>query len=596
MLHYILQTIIFQLLFLMVYDVFLKNETFFNWNRFYLLTSALLSVILPFVKIDGFKTIIPQKYIFSLPEVIIGNNTSNVITLNEVFLNTQKATLYFSFNWSYILYLGSCIAIILFLIKLYKIAIIAYKNPKVKFEKALLIELSNSKHAFSFFNYIFIGKDINTEDKQTILAHELEHVKEKHSIDLLFFEILKIVFWFNPLIYLYQNRIADLHEFVADAKAVKSSSKTNYYQNLLSQVFDTQKVSFINSFFKQSLIKKRIIMLSKSKSKQIHLAKYLLVFPMVIGMLFYTSCSNEDKLSNSVEETSNLSEEELLKKYIEEINELKTNNILFSLDDKAFEKFNLSIVNDNYIQTLDQYLRSKAFLSGVFTDLINKESVSDKSSFKLALNDLESSTYQDYLERKKTQESIDNWENSPRDYQLRKHVKDLDNITEEENKLIRSQIKQIENDDYLHTLIISDGLRHKKSEFKVNNNDEEYIGENMSFVTIDQVPVFNGCDTSMSNNDQRKCFSDKINAIVRENFDASLGKKLNLVGKVRIYARFTINKEGNIANIKTRAPHAELEKEARRVVQLIPQVIPGKHEGELVNVTFDLPITFNIEE
>src|SRR5690606_14843292 len=144
-----------------------------------------------------------------------------------------------------------------------------------------LIYLKNSTSAFSFFNFIFLGDAISTSKRSAILAHEKVHVSQKHSLDLLVFELLRILFWFNPLIYIYQKRIAEVHEFIADSKAVKQHSKKVYYENLLSQVFDTQSISFINPFFKQSLIKKRIIMLSKSKSNRVNVLKYTLVLPLV---------------------------------------------------------------------------------------------------------------------------------------------------------------------------------------------------------------------------------------------------------------------------------------------------------------------------
>lgn len=100
-----------------------------------------------------------------------------------------------------------------------------------------------------------MGEHINQHDQQTILRHEMVHVQHKHTLDLLVFEILRIVMWFNPLVYLYQNRIIAVHEFIADAEATKHQDKQVYYQNLLAQVFDTNKISFINPFYKQSLIK-----------------------------------------------------------------------------------------------------------------------------------------------------------------------------------------------------------------------------------------------------------------------------------------------------------------------------------------------------
>jgi len=470
MLHYILQTIILQLLFLLIYDVLLKKETFFNWNRFYLLASSLLCIVLPFVKITSFKNVIPKEYIYSLPEVLIGNSdTTNIINKQEV-ISAIEATSAFIFSWSYILYLGCIIALILFAIKLYKLIIMVYRNPKVRFENLILVELANSKHAFSFFNYIFLGKDINKEDRQSILTHELQHVRENHSLDLLFFEILKIIFWFNPLVYLYQKRIAILHEFIADSKAVKSISKANYYQNLLSQVFDTKKVLFINPFFKQSLIKKRIIMLSKSKSKKIHLTKYLLVFPMVIGMLFYTSCSREEKVTEEAVSVS------------QQIKVLK--------------------------QSLNGRKLTKQETSRIFEILHQNAEVSNKF-YKVV----------------------------------------------EETKV-----------------------------------------EEISLSEIDQVPVFPGCDISIPKDDQKKCFSDKINKLVTENFNIGIAKSLRLKGKLRITANFIINKVGKITNVRIAATHLELEKETKRVINLIPQLLPGKQDEKPVNVTFKLPIIFNIQE
>ncbi|WP_034062527.1 M56 family metallopeptidase [Lacinutrix jangbogonensis] len=579
MLHYILQTVVFQLLFLLIYDGFLKKETFFNHNRFYLLASALLSIVLPFIKIDSFKAIIPKEYIYTLPEVVLGKTVNNINTEDAIVNTINTSSFYFS--WGYLLYLGCAIALVLFVIKFYKLMAMAYKNPKVKFETAFLIELVNSKQAFSFFNYIFLGKDINTEDRQSILVHELQHVKEKHSLDLLFFEVLKIVFWFNPLIYMYQKRMSNLHEFIADSKAVKSSCKVNYYQNLLSQVFDTQKVSFINPFFKQSLIKKRINMLSKSKSKQIHLAKYLLLFPMVIGMLFYTSC--ETQIETPREETSQLTEQELQEKLKKELKGLSDEQAMkIIMSDDMFNR-------NNYLCTKEEYIKMMIIIERI--NKIALETATEENlinSLNNKLKSIKENTYENYLLRKEKQESIDKWQNSASGGVIKLHVKDLDNITTEEQKLIDSQVEQIRNDVFYHTQIISDGLRHKRIEFKVQN-------ESISFASIDEVPVFPGCDTSDSNDNQRKCFSDKISKLVAKNFNLDLGKTLGLSGKQRIYTRFLINKEGNVVDIKARAPHPELEKEAKRVVQLIPQLQPGKQEGKPVSVAFDLPITFNIK-
>ncbi|MGB1307455.1 MAG: M56 family metallopeptidase [Oceanihabitans sp.] len=339
MLHYILQTIVFQAFFLLAYDLFLKKETFFNYNRVYLLATTLLSVILPFIKIVPLKKIVPKNYIIHLPEVVFGNQNQVPINTIEQFSTVSKSS--FIWSWEHLFYLGIGIATLIFAYKIFNVLQLIYNNPKRWQGNLLIVNIAESQTAFSFFNYVFIGDAIAPENTKTILQHECVHVQQKHSIDLLFFEILRILFWFNPLIYLYQNRIATVHEFIADEKAIKTENKTAYYSNLLAQVFQVKHISIVNPFFKQSLIKKRIIMLQKSKSKQILKLKYTLLFPMIMGMLFYTSCTqneaNAEPLDQDMEDVvekfrnqlqtknSNLSKQERLELADYIINEFKAN-------------------------------------------------------------------------------------------------------------------------------------------------------------------------------------------------------------------------------------------------------------------------------
>ncbi len=318
MIHYSIQIIVFQLLFIVIYDVFLKRETFFNCNRAYLIITSVLSLVLPFIKLESFQNIIPQEYIIRLPEVVINNNVldaNNGVNVNE-----------FAFSMQHVLYLGMLFAFVMFILKMVKLIHLISKSPKSKTEYGTIITLLNSDAAFSFFRYVFIGDQLNVDERQSILAHETIHVKEKHSLDLLFFEAQRIVFWFNPLLYIYQNRIATLHEYIADDKVVITQNKKHYYERLLAQAFSVKNISFINPFFKKSLIKKRIIMLSKSKSKQQSLVKYLLLIPAIVGMLFYTACVQE---SDDVNQDESLKYEQ--KKSLNSEKKVETNEVAFSI-------------------------------------------------------------------------------------------------------------------------------------------------------------------------------------------------------------------------------------------------------------------------
>ncbi|MGB5418096.1 MAG: blaR1 peptidase M56 family protein, partial [Algibacter sp.] len=196
MFHYIIQTIAFQLFFLIIYDVFLKKETFFNWNRAYLLVTAMLSLIIPFIKINSFKNFISQDYIINLPEVFIGNTNQPEIHPVELNLSLLEGNSFWS--WEFVFYLGVGLATLLLAFKLAKLAILLYKNPKQKLDNVFIISLLKSKLAFSFFNYIFLGEDFKNDERTAILKHEMVHVKQNHTLDLLFFELLRILFWFNP--------------------------------------------------------------------------------------------------------------------------------------------------------------------------------------------------------------------------------------------------------------------------------------------------------------------------------------------------------------------------------------------------------------
>ncbi|WP_081209113.1 M56 family metallopeptidase [Salegentibacter sediminis] len=312
MAHYILQVILFQLVFLLVYEFLLKKETFFLANRWYLLLTPVFSLLLPLLKIEALAGLFPEEStaVWSnilLPEVFLGGTAQNVQNLPEVIINQQQ---YFQINWWLMVYFGGALLSILLFFKKYQSLNRLFSFSRISEEKEFrIIEVPNSKIACTFYKTIFLGDRLSEEEKQQILSHELVHVRQKHSLDLVFFELLKIIFWFNPLVYIFQHRIAVLHEFIADASVVKTTKKRNYYEQLLNTAFNTRNISFINQFFNHSLIKKRILMLQKSRSKSIAKFKFLVIVPLLLIMLTYVACS-QDKASDELQ-TQNLENENL---------------------------------------------------------------------------------------------------------------------------------------------------------------------------------------------------------------------------------------------------------------------------------------------
>ncbi|QNJ97178.1 M56 family metallopeptidase [Constantimarinum furrinae] len=300
MTHYILQLLVFQLLFLAVYDLFLKRETFFNANRLYLVLTPLLSFVLPLIKVPAFQRAIPENFMVELPAVFISEKTK------EISASASAVENIFSFQWEYIWYLGIVVASVIFMYKLFRILKLKRSGEQFRLEDFEVVQLPGTDVAFTFLNTVFLGADLSEAKKESILQHEKIHIAERHSLDLLWFELLRIVCWFNPLIYVYQKRMVLLQEYIADAKVVAQKDRSTYYEELLSQVFNTDTFSFVNTFFNHSLIKNRIVMLQKSRSKKIVQLRYLLLIPVVGAMLLYSSCSNEGAESNTAGESSDI--------------------------------------------------------------------------------------------------------------------------------------------------------------------------------------------------------------------------------------------------------------------------------------------------
>ena len=289
---YSLQTIVLQVLFLAVFEILFKKETFFKANRFYLLGSLILSLLLPLIQIPV-EAVVHEQAFYQLKEIVITKNVSEIYLKNGLENYSSVFMFYL---------IGVAFFSALFIFKVGKLLTYIMSAKKSNQNKGNIILVSNSNQAFSFFNKVFIGADNQNID--VILKHELVHAKQLHSLDILFMELLKIIFWFNPILYLYHNRIVALHEFEADFKSADSDRK-KYFEVLLCEVLNCNSISFTNNFYNQSLIKKRIVMLQKSKSKKHGVVKYLLAIPVIVlsMTLFSTTVVAQEtkKLEQKVE-------------------------------------------------------------------------------------------------------------------------------------------------------------------------------------------------------------------------------------------------------------------------------------------------------
>lgn len=323
MLTFVINFSLFLFLFWGLYILFFKKETFFHLNRIYLITTPILAAVLPFILINqlnfnqgntiNWQGITPLLYTESLQEINISTSYEKSNIIDFTFVNALIIG-YF---------LGVLLMLFVFLRKLKQYYSLKIKTKREQIAGVKVYVIQNNKAAFTFLNKIFIGDQIESEVQKEILLHEVVHKNQKHSFDLIYYEILKIIFWFHPAIYSLQNQIKLIHEYIADEKISRRVSKKKYYENLLNGFFGVKQISFTSQFFNHSLIKKRIIMLQKSKSNRVALLKYLMIIPLSLAMLTYVSCSQDETITQPENDKLETSEvENIIKLEVEDVNNL----------------------------------------------------------------------------------------------------------------------------------------------------------------------------------------------------------------------------------------------------------------------------------
>ncbi len=278
-LHYLMEANLYLAVFYTVYYLFLSNDTHYTLNRAYLLLSCVVSFIIPVIQLGILKHTEP--HIIAVQHV---KNNGVAVKLIEVTLVAPPS----QFTWQdgvfYSYLAGAAVLLLVLLFKLYQLIRLTRKHNEQADGNYKLVYLNNSNTAFSFFNFLFIGTKADGTD--TIIKHELVHIRQKHSADIVFIELLKIINWFNPFIYILQHSLKAIHEYIADEQtAATETDALTYSSFLVHNAYGLSGSSITHSFFNYNLLKKRIIMLNQKRSGNLARLKYLLAVPICGGLL-----------------------------------------------------------------------------------------------------------------------------------------------------------------------------------------------------------------------------------------------------------------------------------------------------------------------
>lgn len=262
MILYIVKVIACSALFLLVYKLLLEKERMHRFNRFYLLMSVAGSFIVPLLSFTVYTAVLPETEPFFLITAA-SNPTANAVHAGPVAAtNVLPAILWSVYGTIAVFFLAR------FTVGLRTMMQAIAKGLKIPYKEAKLVLTGENTAPYSFLNYIFLWKEEYNSGcmRQEILLHELTHVRQKHSFDMLFVKIVRAFFWCNPFWILYEKAIRLNHEFLADAAVINNCNDTTGYQYLLLAKAGGQSGTALASRFSYSITKKRFIMMTKTTS------------------------------------------------------------------------------------------------------------------------------------------------------------------------------------------------------------------------------------------------------------------------------------------------------------------------------------------
>ena len=297
-LSYLSITSLYLILFYGCYALLLHRNTFFELNRAYLLTSIVLSLMLPFVEL-------PTGTADSLP---VGTLTLPIFVVG-VASSDQSYSLTLT-QWIWLVYaFGVAVMLVRLGLNLRAITNLIKRGTSERRPGLILVRLpDDSTPSFSFGRYLVLNYTDALTPSDALMRHEEAHINQFHTADVLFLELVQAMFWFNPVLWLYKRALQEIHEFLADRTAVRqvsasevtlnqASVQPTYAQQLVAYALDSPFTALTTPFASKSTLKQRIVMLQKPASHRRALLSYALVLPLAACLVMCTQSEQDHSQS-----------------------------------------------------------------------------------------------------------------------------------------------------------------------------------------------------------------------------------------------------------------------------------------------------------
>ncbi len=519
---YIIQSSLSLTIFYVFYLLLFKREAYLIFNRFYLLFAIFVSLLLP-------------TFNFSIPELFFehGNNvliTAPVYSLveyslgevviyggsNEVQSSASNNDFAFFDILMLIYFVGVVFSLLKFSFRLIQLSMFFYKSKVLIHRGLSFIFTKSGTPVFSFFNYIFIHKELyeNNTEVEKIIEHEKIHIHQKHSIDLIIAEIIIIIQWFNPLAYQVRKSIKENHEFIADNDVVAAYPDVVAYSKLLIENSSIINTNILTHNFSYSLLKRRLFMINKVKSPLRFSVKVLMAL-VALNLVFF-ACSGP------VQQDDGLKDDVVFYE-----------NSATTIHPDSISLQTLTYPDDGYV----------VFLVSIGKDRNTKLNLFDKNG--MLINSFFGGSW------------------GPGTFGATWRPNDGGAIPA---------------GNYSYKLIADEIEIEGIFSYKTENTIDKSI-----FTVVETMPEYYG---------GMKALSAYLSGNIHYPKEA---KDKSIQG--RVFVNFVIDTDGSVTDAKVlKGIGGGCDEEAVRVVSAMPNWKPGTQRGEAVNVSYNLPIKFVLDE
>lgn len=378
--NYLLELGITHLVLIFGYWLFLRNEQQFNKMRAYLIVSTLLALVIPLLKLP--------RLFFNSKEVI-KILPGEAIPLSPVPVTALQDSSGWEFEWLIWMYAGITVLLLFrFLHKIFQLILLKQRSNPENHEN---ISVQRSKEvigSFTFLNWIFIGEEIDREhpDCMAILKHEKAHVTLRHTYDILFFEIFRIFFWWLPTAWYNLREIRKIHEYQADAYALKSFNIDQYSTLLINSTLKSSGLSLASSFH-DGLIFKRLLAMKK-QVKNISLWKLGTLTALGAFLFILFACTEEmnHELKEISRQSNTISFDQLPADMQDELQEIKAKLSYLRIDgysdENVFKIKELQNLDPDLIHTVNVLKADNAVYVALKKDGANFSTLSDRSKMQ----------------------------------------------------------------------------------------------------------------------------------------------------------------------------------------------------------------------